>query len=291
MVKIDKSIRKIHNIPIECNERFLVLDNEGGQALRQVGVSYAGVSKLVAGYQVCGGLPLQRHMVIFTNSGQGYVATSQHEYRVNAGEIIIVPVGGEVIFGVEGTHWDITWFYLHPIDCWRQLQTRGIWLEQTELIQRINMVMEWTMAELQALSHDAGDINLADKYSKLLIVLLTSSFGIIPSVGADSEINIRLNELLYNVQNSLNYKWSLAQMATEIKLTPITLQRLIKKRFNTTAHQLLIDFRMRQAEIMLKNSGYPLKVIADQLGYSDEFIFSTAFRHYHNISPGAYRKR
>lgn len=289
MVKIDKNIRKIHNIPIECNERFLPLDTDGGRALRQFGVTYAGVSKLVKGYQICSGFPPQRHMVILSNAGQGYVATRQAEYQVGAGEIIIVPAGLEVIFGVEGEHWDITWFYLQHSDCWHQLQTRGVWLDQTELVPRIDMVMEWTMVELQALSHGAGELMLADKYSKLLIALLTSSFGIVPGGGYDSEINIRLNEMFYKIQNSLSRKWLLAQMATEMKLTPITLQRLIKKRFNTTAHQLLIGFRMGQAEIMLKNSSYPLKVVAEQLGYRDEFIFSSAFKACRGISPKKYR--
>jgi AraC-like DNA-binding protein len=147
------------------------------------------------------------------------------------------------------------------------------------------------MEELQALSHGAGDINLADKYSDLLLTLLTDSFGITPGAGYESEINVRLHEMLYIVQNSLNCKWSLADMASEMKLTPITLQRMIKKRFNITAHQLLISFRMRQAEIMLRNSEYPLKVIAEQVGYSDAFIFSSAFRRIHGISPGMYRRR
>lgn len=291
MVKIDKSIRKIHNIPRECDERYLTLDNEGGRVLSQAGICYAGISKLVMGYQVCVGVPIKRHMVIFTNAGHGYIAHRQYEYRVKAGDIITVPAGTEVIYGVEGAKWNIVWFYLTPIERWQQLQARGIWSEHSDAIQRIDTVMEWTMEELQALSHSAGDINLADKYSELLLTLLTDSFGITPGAEYENEINVRLNDMLSVVQNSLNCKWSLADMASEIKLTPITLQRMIKKRFNTTAHQLLISLRMRQAEIILRNSEYPLKIIAEQVGYSDEFSFASAFKSIHSIAPGTYRRR
>jgi AraC-like DNA-binding protein len=290
MVKIDKNIRKIHKIPSGCYERYLALNNAGGRCLHQAGVGYAGISELVAGYQICNGEPLPRHMVIFTNAGHGYIATRQREYRVSAGELIVVPAGSEVIFGIEDVKWDIVWFYLKPIERWQQLQARGIWLRETELMDKINRVSEWVMNELQAIEHGAGEISLAEKYSELLLALITSSFGMIPGVDEDA-LNTRLNEMVYKIQNSLNRKWSIKNMALEMKLTPITLQRLIKKRFNTTARQLLISLRMKQAEVMLKNSGYPLKIIAEQLGYSDEFIFSSAFRRHHGISPGAYRRR
>ncbi|MCF6176300.1 MAG: AraC family transcriptional regulator [Victivallaceae bacterium] len=289
-MKIDKNIRKIHKIPSLCRERYLVLDNEGGDILVQAGINHAGISELVAGYQICDGEPLQRHMVIFTNAGHGYIATRQREYRVSAGELLIVPAGDEVIFGVEGAKWDIVWFYLKPIERWQQLQARGIWLCKTELIEKINRVSEWVLNEFQALEHGAGDVSLAEKYSELLLALMTTSFGMISGI-ANSILNLRLNELVYKIQQSLNKKWSIEVMAAEMKLTPITLQRLIKKRFNTTARQLLIGFRMKQAELMLKNSGYPLKIIAEQLGYSNEFVFSSAFRRHHGISPGAYRGR
>jgi AraC family transcriptional regulator of arabinose operon len=46
---------------------------------------------------------------------------------------------------------------------------------------------------------------------------------------------------------------------------------------------------MDQAKMLLTNTSYPLKIIADKLDYSDEFVFSNAFKRKFGISPKDFR--
>lgn len=54
--------------------------------------------------------------------------------------------------------------------------------------------------------------------------------------------------------------------------------------------QYLTDFRMRKAREMLRTTRLGVKTIATGVGYSNESAFSSAFRRFAGVSPGAYRQ-
>jgi AraC-like DNA-binding protein len=55
-------------------------------------------------------------------------------------------------------------------------------------------------------------------------------------------------------------------------------------------HEWLEKFRLRNAAIMLRNSGKRLYEIAAEVGYDDPFYFSIAFKRIAGISPSEYRR-
>jgi AraC-like DNA-binding protein len=48
---------------------------------------------------------------------------------------------------------------------------------------------------------------------------------------------------------------------------------------------------MARAEELLRRTDYPLRAIADQLGFADQFGFSSAFRRHRGCSPSSFRER
>jgi AraC-like DNA-binding protein len=73
-------------------------------------------------------------------------------------------------------------------------------------------------------------------------------------------------------------------------VSPATLQRLVRRYFDSTPQQMVVEIRMSQARRLLQQSDYPLKVIAREVGYSDAFVFSSAFKRFHGNSPSAFRE-
>ena len=80
-------------------------------------------------------------------------------------------------------------------------------------------------------------------------------------------------------------------MAKKLNISASTLQRRCLTHYRKTPRQILIEMRMDYAETLVECTDYPLKTIARSTGYSDEFIFSSAFKKHFGVSPKIYRKK
>ena len=66
------------------------------------------------------------------------------------------------------------------------------------------------------------------------------------------------------------------------------LERRLRGRNDTPEDQIAI--RMERAKQLILEGRHSIKEIADLLGISNPFYFSTAFRRYVGMSPSQYRK-
>lgn len=66
---------------------------------------------------------------------------------------------------------------------------------------------------------------------------------------------------------------------------------LFKNATGDTPLNWFIRARMHWAGELLKNSRQPIKRIAWQVGYADQFYFSRLFKSVHGLSPSHYRKQ
>ena len=57
----------------------------------------------------------------------------------------------------------------------------------------------------------------------------------------------------------------------------------------TYVRQYLIDYRLKQAQILLKDVQMPIKEIASQCGFTDQNYFTKVFTKAFRVSPTAYR--
>ena len=81
----------------------------------------------------------------------------------------------------------------------------------------------------------------------------------------------------------------LEEVAEELHLSPRTLIRRL--RALATSYQVLVDeFLSARACELLANDGITIKVVADTLGFDNPANFGKAFKRWHGLSPGAYRR-
>ncbi len=59
---------------------------------------------------------------------------------------------------------------------------------------------------------------------------------------------------------------------------------------NISPQQFIIQYRLSEACELLKNTTKTLQEIAEEIGYSNQFNFSTAFKRHYQISPNRWRK-
>ena len=84
---------------------------------------------------------------------------------------------------------------------------------------------------------------------------------------------------------------SLEEVAGHIGLSSNHLRHLFKEVHGKSMIAYLTDVRMERARSLLVNSRVPLKQVARQCGFNDEYYFSTVFRREHHMAPGRYRSR
>jgi AraC-like DNA-binding protein len=83
---------------------------------------------------------------------------------------------------------------------------------------------------------------------------------------------------------------TLGQIARECHVDPAYLCRLFRRFDHQTPYQLLLRLKMNFAAQRLQDPGSLVKQVAVELGFSDPFHFSRAFKNVFGLSPEAFRR-
>lgn len=86
---------------------------------------------------------------------------------------------------------------------------------------------------------------------------------------------------------------TLGDLAELLRVNPNYLGEIIRKHGGRNFRRMLLERRMREAEIFLKLHGGTMKIgeIAQLCGFSDSNYFSCCFRREYGITPGEFRSR
>lgn len=96
----------------------------------------------------------------------------------------------------------------------------------------------------------------------------------------------RLNEA---IEHNFRKLHGPADYAKLLNLTPVVLNRLSRKLFNKTFSALVTERIIIEAKRQLYLTAKPIKLIAFELGFNDEFYFSRYFKTNVKVSPQLFR--
>ena len=80
------------------------------------------------------------------------------------------------------------------------------------------------------------------------------------------------------------------EIADQLSINRSYLHRLFKSVTGTSIQNYLLDYRVRQACILLKTTDLSVRSIAHTTGYADPLYFSRIFRQKMGCSPSEYRR-
>ncbi|MFW5689946.1 MAG: helix-turn-helix domain-containing protein [Spirochaetota bacterium] len=83
--------------------------------------------------------------------------------------------------------------------------------------------------------------------------------------------------------------WRVSEIAGRAGISPQHLGRLFRERTGSSPKEYVLGARIEAARAYLRGSSLPIKRIARELGFHDEFHFSRSFRSRVGTSPAAYR--
>lgn len=93
------------------------------------------------------------------------------------------------------------------------------------------------------------------------------------------------------IRSRLDNPLSLTELSQQLDISDRTLRRGFRLLFGTTVFGYLIEQRLQQAELLLRNTDRNVADIANDVGYAHLGYFARAFRRKYGINPSDCRKR
>jgi AraC-like DNA-binding protein len=278
-------IPETHIIPRRCRERFLDLRSASARPLRQRRVMMAGISDLVAPYEM--GRPAPRmHVLLHTLGGRGTLETLRRRRLLIPGTVLIAPAGVPYRYAASGK-WRIAWFHFAGAE--RRAGFTAAEPEVRDAGAQASLVaaMEGYVAE--SVRPGADGARAAEAYAEIIGVHLDRELGPRGSP-AQQRVARALNALWRSVHADLGRRWTVSELAEAMHVSAAHLHRIVGALHGTTPMGVVTRMRMLRAEDLLRHTDFPLKLIADMTGYETPFAFSRAFKRHAGVSPRPFRE-
>ena len=100
-----------------------------------------------------------------------------------------------------------------------------------------------------------------------------------------------VEEALRYIENNYDGTVNIQVIADHLNIERTYLYRLFKTITGTSPQEYLLDYRVRQACTLLKNTDLPINDIARSVGYEDALYFSRLFKQKKGQTPTQYRRQ
>lgn len=258
-------------------------------ALAQEQVWLAGYSRLKTRYRIARRFA-DMHCFLLTLGGEGEVQVGDRRERLQVGEWALIPAGEPICYQLseplnqqvnKGSEWELVWLLLHkdsPWDAFASHPRLGCTSQQATVLRTI----ENLYAEQERHQDPLLSALLVEQLGFYLRRLLQKGEG----QRRGERLALRLELLL---KEALTEPWDIARMAGALHLSERQLYRLCQQHFALAPMALLQRLRLQRAALLLASRADPVKLLAEQCGFKNEYHFSTAFKRQHGLAPSHYR--
>lgn len=109
-------------------------------------------------------------------------------------------------------------------------------------------------------------------------------------ISSPNGMDRRIAKLWERVESDLGYSWSNTTMANYAHMSEEHLRRLCLRHYGQSPMKHLQQLRMHRACARLRTEGCTIEAIACQLGFSNVYSFSAAFKRWAGVPPGEFRR-
>jgi AraC-like DNA-binding protein len=269
------------HIPRRSREEFLSFNMSGS---RGTGINLSGISDLTPGY-VMNRKNCSFSILICVLEGSGVMRNSEGEMPLKEGEIYFEEAGRDQFYGTVGD-WKILWFHLDP-SVWTDLDTPFFVHRRPEQTASL-----FDMARTyQRESRSEGDrsilYSLEEIITQMINRLLTRPYSQ-DSRSRDKRVTDKLRR---RINRHISRDWTVEELSEITDITPSYLYKITARSLGITPQGLVRKIKMDVARHLLTHSDYPLKFIAERIGYTTPYAFSKSFKKMYGVSPGEFRKQ
>jgi len=230
---------------------------------------------------------------IYCAEGNGWCEIAERRHEVSKNQLLVVPAATPHVYGAEKkTPWTIHWFHAVGSNVQIYLDRLGV-TRENPVVPLGGGVQLFSLFEdvLEGLEHGFTITHLiyaAHSLTHLMGLILRhkDEFGY-----GETTVRERVTKSIEFMKSHLNEPLKIATLAALVNLSRSHYTTLFKRVTGYAPLSYLNHLRMQRAVQLLNTTDLSIKRISDQLGFSDQFYFSRAFRKMHNHSPSEHRRR
>lgn len=230
------------------------------------------------------------YLIHYILDGSGIYKARGNIFRLKAGDAFLI-CPEELIYYEADMHtpWTYTWIGLQGI------KIKG-YLERTLLPKRLTVHFgrdeqlrrcHEKMAEADRLSRNRDLVMNSILYEYLF--LLADKFPNEQYTHQEEKTN-HVEKALQYIENHYCDPVTIQDIANHLGLNRSYLHRIFKSFTGVSIQSYLLDYRIRQACILLKTTDLSVRVISHSVSYIDPLYFSRIFHQKMGVSPSEYRK-
>ncbi|MFV8462043.1 AraC family transcriptional regulator [Vibrio campbellii] len=225
----------------------------------------------------------QKHMLLFTVRGKGWLESGGCRYILEPGSCITVPSGIENGFGIEEETWQIAWIFLSPDKYWENIVSDEISYTLSPAAEVVSSCIH-TLLRSIALPIDLG--GAIANHSVAQIEFLINA----PVPNHQSRNLVRLRRVFDNVQKQLHKEWNVHELANLFPCSEPHFHRLCQRYYSHSPMTHIMRMRMEYAARLLKSSDWSIQHIGEIVGYPNAANFSTRFKAWSGMTPRQFKR-
>lgn len=105
-----------------------------------------------------------------------------------------------------------------------------------------------------------------------------------------AKIDPRIERVIEVIQHDLSHTSSIQELAQHACLSPTQFKKVFKQSMVMTTQQYVTRLRMEKAKALLAHTDLPIRIVAEQVGYTDLSAFSRRFSEFFGLSPTAFSR-
>lgn len=249
------------------------------------------------GYESCtpghsyGPILRNGYLIHYVLNGTGIYKTRGKLFRLKKGDAFLI-CPDELIYYEADMYspWTYTWIGMQGI------KIKG-YLQRTSLFE--NLVVHYGDDQQLKLCHEKmAEADKLPKNRDLMLnrilyeylFLLTCKFPSEQDTTNEKKSNY-VEEALQFIEEHYCDPITVQDVADHLNLNRSYLHRIFKSFTNVSIQSYLLDYRIRQACILLKDTEMSIHVISRSVSYADSLYFSRLFHQKMGMTPSNYRKK
>lgn len=248
------------------------------------------------GYENCaprhsyGPVMRKGYLIHYILSGCGIYKARGKLFHLKEGDAFLICPDELIYYEADNkSPWSYTWIGLQGV------KVKG-YFERTSLLDQI--VFHYGQDDSLRLCHEK--MFEADKLSKnrdfIMNSIMYEYLFLLAHKFPNNQVSINEKKSNY-VEEALNYIESnycdpitIQDIADHLNINRSYLHRLFKAYTGFSIQTYLLDYRIRQACILLKTTSLSIRIISHSVSYADPLYFSKLFHQKKGLSPSEYRK-
>lgn len=281
--------QKLIVLPKKIDSGFLIKD----AITRQIYITDIGYYPKANQHYIERGHGVNQHIIIYCVEGRGWVTINKKKMDISPSHFIVIPANTPHKYGaVEGDPWTIYWVHFkgdiatYVVDLiTNNSQNYLPYLSYNE--NRIKLFEEICFNLEKGYSAD----NL--RYVNMIFYHFLSSLLYEEKYNQAGKTQTKdaITQTIEMMQGKINSNLTLNDFAAHSHLSVSHFSTMFRIRTGFSPVEYFNHLKIQHSCQSLAFTKKPIKEIADDLGYSDQYYFSRIFSRFMGMSPSEYRNR